>query len=818
MLDFLFGDGGGLKENQIHADIKRDKFSDYLPYVSFDPENNTYINNDNSHSYIWECIPLIFGGKNTASAISGMLRQDFPEGTILQFILYADPDISPILDDHLATKVRKDSLIDATAENTVDFLEEATKGLDNLLGTPVRNFRLFFTIRAPKPLKSDLVFAVQEFLTGAKIQPKRLEVGAFLKLIRGIMNDECVNGDVHDENIPLRKQIIKADTEISENPKEHLKIGSRYFKCITPKNVSKEIDLMKANRLFGGYMGKENDAEQVTTPFLYTLNIIVDDVKASLHTKSMIVTNQKSAGALSQLLGKKVEEFAWAIDHMERDRFVQVIPVMWVFSDDKEKLKQSTSRAKRLWENEGFIMQEETYIQKILFLSSLPFGLTYSKKNLEVIEREFYIPSETLADFVPIQADYKGCGDPVVPLVGRKGQLMGFDLFAKGANAHNFTIFAGTGTGKSFFLNSIVVNNYAAGNMIRLIDIGYSYQKTCSMLGGRYIDFGGKDAMCINPFSDIHDLQEDLSAAAAIIAKMVYSTTNQNPSEEQWTLIREATKFAYGRDEGLMGIDHVREYLATFPKFCNDAAIQEHDNIKLMANSMAFTLKEFTTEGVYGKFFNGKSTFDIANDEFVVLELERLLHKPELFNVATMQVVNATTKDLYVTGDRSKRKLVLFEEAYQFLKDNDSSSLKITIEAGYRRARKVGGSFGIVSQSPMDLKSFGSVGPVLNANSPFKFLLQTDDIRKAKREGVFDYNDFEIELMDTVESQKPRYSEIFMDTPHGKGVGRLIVDPYTYYVYTSDNDDKNLIEAYVNNGMSYAEAITAIIENKQKAA
>ena len=815
MFGFLQGINGGMTEDMIVNASRRDKFSDFLPYLAYEKDSKAFVNNDNSYSYIWECTPLIFGGDNTASSIQGLLRQDFPDGTIIQFILFADPNIKPILNQHMATKKRHDPLIMSTAQNTMDFLEEATKGLDNILGTPVRNFRLFFSVKSPTEFSSEMLFSVKEFLSGAKIQPRQMDVNGLLNLVRGIFNGESRNNHVHDENLPLRKQIINSETIIEDIPGKHLRIGERYFKCVTPKNVAQDIDLLKINRLFGGYLGKETDAEQITTPFIYTLNIVMDDVKATLHTKSTIIINQKSAGGLSQILNKKVDEYLWAIDKMEREKFVRVIPSLWVFSDDKDKLNQSVSRAKRLWENEGFIMQEETHIQKVMFLMSLPFGFNYSKKNLETIDRDFFMSTDAVAVFVPIQADYKGCGDPVVPLIGRKGQLLGFDLFAPGVNAHNFSIYAGTGSGKSFFMNSIVVNNFAAGNMIRLIDIGYSYQKTCKMFGGRYIDFGGKDTMCINPFADIRDLDEDLSAAAAIVAKMIYSTTNGEPTEDQWSLIREAVKFAYNRDSGFNGIDHVQEYLAVFPKYCDECSVQNHAELKSQAQVMAFNLTEFTSQGYYGKYFNGKSTFDISSDEFVVLELENLLHKPDLFNVATMQIVNATTKDLYITGDRSKRKLVLFEEAYQFLKNNDSNSLKITIEAGYRRARKVGGAFGIVSQSPMDSISFGSVGPVINANSPFKFLLQTDDIRKAKRAGVFDYNDFEINLMTTVESQKPRYSEIFMDTPHGKGVGRLIVDPYTYFVYTSDNDDKNRIQALVDQGMDYDQAICTLINKRR---
>lgn len=814
----ILGKNGGLKKNQIEKDIKRDKFSDYLPYLAYDPESYAFINNNNSHSYIWECVPLIFSGKNVASSISGLIRQDLPEGTVMQFILYADPNITPILESHLQTKVRHDPLANSTTQKTMEFLIEGTKGLPQLMGMPVRNYRLFFTIKCPKSLSAEQLFSIQEFLTGAKIHPEQMDVNQFLSLMRGILNDEFENSHVHDPNIPLRKQIIKAETEIVEKPKSHIKVGSRYFKCITPKNVCRDIDLMKTNKLFGGFMGKENDAEQITTPFIYTLNIVLDDVRAAIHAKSTIVLNQKGAGTLSAILGKKQEEYAWAIEGMERDIYVRIIPTMWLFSDNEKNLNQSVSRAKRLWENEGFIMQEEKIIQKILFYMALPFGFNYSKRNLEVIDRDFFIQGEALSVFVPIQADFMGCGNPVILSIGRKGQLFGVDLFAKGANAHNFSVYAGTGSGKSFFVNSLALNNYSAGHMIRLIDIGYSYKKTCEMVSGRYIDLGGSEHVCINPFSDIMDIEEDLSAAAAIVAKMVYSTTDVNPTEAQWTLIREAVKFAYYRDQGEYGINHVREYLAKFPEYCEDCSIQNHTDLKNQANAMAFQLTEFTTDGVYGKFFNGKSTFDIANDEFVVLELERLLHKPELFNVATMQVVNATSKDLYITGDQSVRKIVIFEEAHQFLSGNSTNPIKITIEAGYRRARKVGGAFGIISQSPMDLVSFGSVGPVINANSFFKFLLETDDIKKAKREGVFDYNDFEIELMDSVASQKPRYSEIFMDTPYGMGVGRLVVDPYSYYVYTSDSKDKALIDTFVKKGLTYDEAIRKILEQRHKIA
>jgi len=59
----------------------------------------------------------------------------------------------------------------------------------------------------------------------------------------------------------------------------------------------------------------------------------------------------------------------------------------------------------------------------------------------------------------------------------------------------------------------------------------------------------------------------------------------------------------------------------------------------------------------------------------------------------------------------------------------------------------------------------------------------------------------------------PKYSEIFIDTKEfGSGVVRLIVDPYSYYVYTSEPAEISEIEKMVKEGMSYDEAIREMIK------
>ena len=115
----------------------------------------------------------------------------------------------------------------------------------------------------------------------------------------------------------------------------------------------------------------------------------------------------------------------------------------------------------------------------------------------------------------------------------------------------------------------------------------------------------------------------------------------------------------------------------------------------------------------------------------------------------------------------------------------------------------------------MDLKAFGKVGDVINANSAFKFFLEAEDFEKAAAEKLITYDPFVMRMLKTLKSNRPKYSEIFMHTPLGVGVGRLMVDPYSYYVYTSDADEITQIEDLVKNGMPYEDAISVMAEKRK---
>ncbi|HUT83907.1 MAG TPA: conjugal transfer protein TraC, partial [Thermodesulfobacteriota bacterium] len=550
---------------------------------------------------------------------------------------------------------------------------------------------------------------------------------------------------------------------------------------------------------------------------------IFENQKANLHGKCNFVLQQQAVGSFAPSLRRKQEEYMWATGEIEKGTaFIRIMPIMWHISSTDSRSRETSARAKRMWESQGFVVQKDRGILNVLFISSLPFGLINVGKNLKFINRDFICQPEVAVKCLPIQADFSGSGTPVNLFIGRKGQLATMDIFDKRASNNNALISAASGSGKSFLMNSLVFNYYSTGSLIRIIDIGQSYKKLCSVLNGNFITFSKESNITLNPFTNIIDINDDISSISSILAQMIYSTTQEVPDETEMTLIKNAIYWAYRKYSNEADVDRIYDYLKEFPRYSDDLLYSNLENtdddshfignLRNTSIKLAFNLQNFTSRGTYGKWFNGPSTLDIARDDFVILELEELAAQPELFGVITLQLINYVTSNLYLS-DRSQKRLIIFDEAWRFFKEG--SMLKNVIEDGYRRARKYGGSFTTITQSLLDLKMAGDVGDVIQANSAYKFYLESSDFEKAKQEKIIDYEPFVMDLLKSVQNRRPNYSEVFVDGPAGLGVMRLIVDPYSYYIYTSDADDNAKINSYVQNGMSYAEAINKMVANRE---
>jgi conjugal transfer ATP-binding protein TraC len=827
MLRHIFGDRhSSPTRRELLKKVERSSFSRFLPWMYYDAEECMYINTDDSRGFIWECRPLAFAGDSTAQVLEGLFRLNLPFGSIMQFTLCADSFIDPVLKRYRELRIRGGEISEESTARFADYISRGREGLPGMAGIPVRQFRLFVALKFPASDElatglGDIRGAVTEILKGAHLQPRSLEPASLIDTMRRLFNDRAsLNNAEYEEDAPINRQIIFSDTEIAKDNRR-LMIGEKVFRCATVKKFPLDVNFLQTNEIFGGISGLIANSSQVITPFLCTVNIVFADMKAKLHAKCNLILSQQAFGSFAPSLSRKKEENLEATDKIERGiPFVRVMPILWVWAKSDDLAHESLTRAIRVWESHGYIMQYDRWILDTLFIAALPFGLYDTGKNIDIINRDAPAPSDAVTLLLPVQSDFTGGGEPVLLATGRKGQIVTLDIFAKEAINHNMFIAASSGAGKSFFVNYLVSNYFSAGAKIRIVDVGKSYQKMTRMHGARFLDFDESSRICLNPFSNIarvgtggaeerEYLENAMCLIAAVVMQMCFSATDAIPAdraESASTLVRQAVAWAwesYGPDAC---IDRVYDFLSNFEQHGREfTGVGE---LAHLAKMLAFNLTEFTSGHLYGRWFNGRSDFDISSDEFVVLELMHLRARPELFKVVTLQVISAITHDMYLSP-RDVRKLNVFDEVWQFMREG--VQLKEAIEAAYRMSRKHNASIAVVTQSVLDLRQFGAVGDVIRASSAFKVLLEAPDYMKARKEGLIDYDDFTMKLLTTVQSMRPNYSELFIDAPFGRGVVRLSVDPYSYYVFTSSGEEVAEIDGMVDGGMSYDEAIREMV-------
>ena len=829
-----------LTQTEIEQECYRSQFSKYLMPVAYDTESKAFYCQDETIGLMFEVTPVLLMGLQDIKSLEGLFRIGYPDKTVLQFILYADPDLKMYYDYYEKTKQHAPDFIKKAYKSLRQFYENQVYG-----SPPVRNYRGFITIKMPvKDLTEHFIKEVStnvlELLKAIGLNPIQCTAEDYLKIMRRLLNVRIDQNEmVYDKRCPLNRQVIYSDTEIEYNSSENFIqikghdydengnsiLKTKYLRCVTPKSLPEEIGLFWTNLITGSYEGVSGDISQINTPFLLVLNVIVEDLKAKLHAKANLILTQQSFGSFIVSLRKKQEEYIWATGELDRgEKFFRIIPAVWLMGEDKEQVRTAVYRSIRLWESTGAVMQEDKYIARPLFCYSLPFGFYADSKILSLLDRDFIVPIQTLPAMLPVQTDFAGTGEPVLIFGGRKGQLIGFNMFAKGASNYNFFVAAPTGKGKSFTVNYLVTNYYGAGTKIRIVDIGGSYKKLVKIFNGKYLEFSPKTDLSLNPFSNINldpdEFKYEVATITQIIVQMAISSTGKfsdNINQESATnLISKAVEWAistYGRDAT---IDDVQEWLSKFPQYLDDASVlckddeKCVDDFKLIATHVAFNLDKFSSTGKYGKWFQGKNSINIGQDDFVVLELEHLKTLEDLFNVVVLQVLNEVTRDLYLS-DRQSRRMIVVDEAWQFLQD--TPQFQKVIEEGYRRARKYGGSFGIVTQSLLDLEQFGRVGRVINENSAFKFFLESTAFGKAKEHKIIDYEGILFNILTSIRYNAPKYSEIFIHTDEfGKGVARLMVDPYSYFVYTSNPQEMAEIESLVSQGMDWEEAINEMVK------
>ncbi|MGC8724855.1 MAG: ATP-binding protein, partial [Acidobacteriota bacterium] len=158
--------------------------------------------------------------------------------------------------------------------------------------------------------------------------------------------------------------------------------------------------------------------------------------------------------------------------------------------------------------------------------------------------------------------------------------------------------------------------------------------------------------------------------------------------------------------------------------------------------------------------------------------------------------------------DEDRKKIIVLDECWKFLM-NDTMASKI--KELYRTIRKHNGSILTITQHPNDLIHSPHRDAIL-ANTSFLFLLEQKGVGSEAKE-AFGLNPREHFVMQQVRMKKGQYSELLLKGPYKRQV-RVLADPYSYVLYTTDPEEKAQRARLARRLGSLQAAVDAIAENR----
>ncbi len=812
-------------------------FSTFLPYLAYDEENSLYLLTKDTGftnmawGFAFECLPHPGPGDTQATLLKGIFDLPWPPGSTIQVsALGLLTETFPMLQEYV--RLRRQGLYRAMARERVETLSaRLLAGRHALQVAPLRDMTLLVSVTvpiargglltpgslkrlalagigmAPTPTVAQIMdgvpdvnrlrATVHQLLLQGNLCPRPLPPARLSTLLFPILNPghPYATYDRCEPDRELRRQLIAADTTIAPLEKGAL-VDGHHVRSLTALRFPQEMTIDRMMTMTGDLF---NTNQQIPTPFLLTLNAVMydrADVARSFQRKHAI-TSQQAFGPMARLIPrlamKKVsyDIAAHALEHghLQVSAFLHLL----VWAPDVEQANHAVAAAETLWRMHNFTPQRDGPVTLNLFKESLPMALSGNPVYLQQeLARATTILNSNAATLCPVGGDWKGTGRPIVYLVSRRGQPCGLDLFHNPTGNFNCVIAGKSGGGKSFFTNDLLLGLVGTGAQVWIIDKGKSYEKLVKSLKGDYLIFKADEPICLNPFTAIEpqEFEEWLPQLKALVGQMAEPARTLTSYED--SVIGQAIQEAYAVEGRGTTITRIAERLNERPDGrCTD---------------LAQMLYPYTTKGEFGKFFEGTATIDLMQSPLLLLELEEMSTKPNLQSVIFLDLVLAV-QEAMEHGDRATQKVVAIDEAWQFLRSPQAAAFVVEI---YRRFRKYNGAAITITQEINDMLTIDAGASIL-ANSDMRILFPH------KYEGLTDprvnLTPHELQLMRSLTKVSGQYAELYIKHPTGSGVYRHIVDPYAYWLYTTDADEVARLQALQDQGMTIDQAIRHLIGN-----
>lgn len=826
MLDFLKSYGCQVEEDvrdytesmksffsQEKEKIGSDNFFKHLPYQEFDKENGLFVNK-NTIGFILRVSVFTGIDISTLDSLMQIISYEIPKGCCVQVINYASPKIGSIVDHWYSASSAGDLFETINRKRKEFFNNKAWKNDDDFV---LRDFELILSFSFDKVIGNKrLLYEVLAFrskikraFTNLKCAVLELSWTELEQFINEIISPSYsvyrTPEYAPSSTILMHKDCLKIETK-EENFKYLI------FEVVNWPEVWRIQDSIN-------YTGDFVSGRGFAFPFYITFGFKLEDGHASERKADkmrLLKTNQASSKLLTffPAMAQEVEDWRYVseqIAHGAKLAKALMYIVICVPDDKKDYAQGVIDHFYRL----HFKIEKVEHDCANTFINTLPFGMLENWQLLEQLKVPSTMLTSACVSLLPIFADSQNYRNPLMMLLGKRGQIFFFDCFTNQEDAngnYNMIVVGKSGSGKSVFLQEYMVSILRLGGQVVVVDDGRSFKNSCTLLKGDFVDFAIED-LCINPFSlykekkDLTDnfkvdFEEPLIDLIVSILCIISNLDKNNTDNFDVGLCRHLLKKAVQNvliEHGASGgFKNVKEQLETNSELRTTQTLE-------IASKLSFVLTEYA-DGRYARCFNGESTLSI-NNMLTVFELSSLESNEILQTSVLLMVVFL----VYVKMQgRDKRTSLIIDEAWRLLRHN---AIKSFIEGIARRARKYNGNLVVATQSVTDFdeKNSQAAAAVLS-QSDWRVLLSAEGRDEKILKSQLSMDEWQINIAQKLRGSKGKYSEFMLR--HSRGawqIARLMLDPFSAKLYSSKAEDVIAIRAMQNKGFSLTEAIEKTI-------
>ncbi len=812
--------------------------SDYLTYRYYDEEAGLFIGEGGDVGFLMELSPIVGADEVLLKNLEIFFTSELPEQSFLQFILIASNDISSVTDLWKSKRTAVSPALKKLESEKEKFLHFLANNYRACLGRNVRDYKLYLSFNQITDGQKHSLKKLQIFMQNLKqkfetidLVPRICKPTDLMNLAGEIVQPDLgssANGMRTEERNKLKSKRYDPRRLLSD---QSLSSGCR-LKLLEDRIIHTDHDLttksyyvsefpmeFSLNEMINLLGDSSRDNLSIPARFIISYTVASDINKPT--QSAIIQKGNRVIDAAEQWYSRnnrdiKREAGEWR-DINDRARngerflteFFQVS--ITSHSDFIDEAEQSLFS---LYNIGNWRLEVNRHLQLPALLASLPMQASAYMKYLKGFKLTRVALSGEIIAKLPIHAEWNGVPEPGMLLVGRRGQLFNWNPFYRiSSGNYNVCIFGPSGSGKSVFLQELATSMMAQEAKVFILDIGQSFKNICQLLGGEIVSFGKDSRMVLSPFSGFRDdmQSEDKTVAISYAKSIVCSMCGAKGDNLKESIIEKAINEGLRLHGSLLDITKLADILLTIGTEDGSANLEA-------AQNLSYGLFSYCKEGIYGKFFSQKSegpptlstlstnpsdsreaTFE---EQITVFEFEEIKNDPLLLAVV-LQIIGMQIFMQVLTGDRSKRFVLIVDEAWMIL----DYAAKFLAEFA-RTIRKYGGSLVVCVQNFSDLQGGEHQRAVLQ-NSTWTVLLKQDEkgINAFKEsEGFKDM----IPLIKSISISRDKYAECLLCATGVKVVGRLILDNYSKILYSTDADIFSALNNLRAQGKTTDEAVSII--------